>query len=460
MTKPNTLRHMMAVFLLPMALFAHGPNDSDSDEASNSAPQACAAIKVLPPADNHAMLPQNHTLLPQNHTLDFARQRQGSTDTRNILTEAAIADQTVSADVTCISLPQALSAEQLAPFSNVSSVQLMYTDDMLSLPNPLNVTLLQVGDHEDERLVLTENTVGDVGQFQNVRYLTLENLVFSNTTHPFTDLQAFKGLVQFKFANAQTLLNDNHPAVCRALKDFFAKNKSLELVSLSTNQPNGLPCHQLADAFAELVNVRFLQLWGFQLDNQDLAKIPVDNLEHLYLGVQTLRDLAHFIPRASRLKVLHLRCDQEVAVPVLHNDQGVNDFPTEAQLQEMDMQLQEIEAQQVPHHEAAQMIKVLDQIEHPLQQLCLSSTFTNNGAFCEAFSNLQHRPEHLTIVPSARYPLHGVCMTLRKMYGERFRVTGDNIVPTGSTAQQYWAAHPSVFNLPVTAPEAEDTPEQ
>ncbi|MGB1229946.1 MAG: hypothetical protein ACPG7U_02115 [Holosporaceae bacterium] len=441
MTKRNTLRHMMAVLLLPMALFAHGPNDSDSDEASNSAPQACAAIKVLPPADNHAMLPQNHTLLPQNHTLDFARQRQGSTDTRNILTEAAIADQTVSADVTCISLPQALSAEQLAPFSNVSSVQLMYTDDMLSLPNPLNVTLLQVGDHEDERLVLTENTVGDVGQFQNVRYLTLENLVFSNTTHPFTDLQAFKGLVQFKFANAQTLLNDNHPAVCRALKDFFAKNKSLELVSLSTNQPNGLPCHQLADAFAELVNVRFLQLWGFQLDNQDLAKIPVDNLEHLYLGVQTLRDLAHFIPRASRLKVLHLR-----------NDQDVIDHPTEAQQQT-------IEAERVAHKGAAKMLKMLDHIGQPLQQLCLSSTFTNNGAFFEAFSNLQHRPERLTIVPSSRYPLHGVCMTLGETYGERFHVTGDNTVPPGSTAQQYWAAHPSLFNLPVTAPEATDTPE-
>lgn len=446
MTKRNTFWHMMAVLLLPMALFAHGPDDSDSDsdDASNSAPQACAARKVLPPAEDQAML-------PQNHTLDFARQHQGGTDTRNVLTEAAIAEQTVSTDVTCVSLPQALSDEQLAPFGNVSSVQLMYTDDMLSLPNPLNVTLLQVGDHEDERLVLTENTVGDVGQFRNLRYLTLENVVFNDTTHPFTDLQAFKDLVQFKFANASPLLNDNHPAVCHALRVFFAKNKDLELVSLSTHTPDGLPCHQLADAFAGLMNVRFLQLWGFQLEAQDLAKIPAHSLDHLYLGVRTLRDLAHFIPRATRLKVLHLRCDQEITVPVLHNGQGVNDFPTEAQLQEM-------EARRAAHQEAAQTLTMLDLIERPLQELCLSSTFTDGG-FCEALLNLQHRPEHLTIVPSPRYPLYGVCTTLGETYGERFHVTGDNIVPPGSTAQQYWAAHPSVFNLPVTEPEAEDTPE-
>lgn len=435
MTKRNTLWHMMAVLLLPMALFAHGPDDSDSDEASNSAPQACAARKVLPPADNHAML-------PQNHTLDFARQRQGGTDTRNILTEAAIAEQTISADVTCVSLPQALSAEQLAPFDNVSSVQLMYTDDMLSLPNPLNVTLLQVGDHEDERLVLTENTVGDVGQFRNIRYLTLENVAFNVETHPFTALQVLEDLVQFRLANASPILNDNHPAVCLALRVFFAKNKNLELVSLSTNQPDGLPCHRLADAFAGLINVRFLQLWGFQLEAQDLAKILVESLDHLYLGVRTLQDLAHFVPRASRLRVLHLR-----------NDQDVIDHPTEAQQQA-------IEAQRAAHHEAAQMLKMLDHIGRPLQQLCLSSTFTNNVAFCEAFSNLKHRPERLTIVPSPRYPLQGVCTTLGETYGEQFRVTGDNIVPPGSTAQQYWSAHPSVFELPVTAPEATDTPEQ
>ena len=434
MAKRNTFWHMMAVLLLPMALFAHGPNDSDSDEASSSAPQACAARKVLPPAEGQA-------ILPQNHTLDFARQRQGGTDTRNVLTEAAIAEQTVSTDVTCISLPQALSAEQLAPFGHVSSVQLMCTDGMPPLPNPLNVTLLQVGDHENEPLVLTENTVGDVGQFRNLRYLTLENVAFNGETHPFTALQAFKDLVQFKFANAQTLLNDNHPAVCHALRVFFAKNKNLELVSLSTNQPNGLPCHQLADAFAGLMNVRFLQLWGFQLEAQDLAKIPAHSLDHLYIGVQTLQDLAHFIPRATRLKVLHLRCDQEVI-----------DVPTEAQQQA-------IEAQRAAHQEAAQMLKMLDQIEHPLQQLCLSSTFINGG-FCEALLNLQHRPERLTIVPSPRYPLYGVCTTLGETYGERFHVTGDNTVPPGSTAQQYWAAHPSVFNLPVTEPEAADTPEQ
>lgn len=433
MTKRNTFWHMMAVLLLPMALFAHGPDDSDSDsdDASNSAPQACAARKVLPPTEGQATL-------PPNHTLDFARQHQGGTDTRNVLTETAIAEQTIAHDDTCVSLPHALSAEQLAPFGHVSSVQLMCADGMPPLPNPLNVTLLQVGDHEDEPLVLAENTFANVGQFRNLRYLTLENVVFNDTTHPFTDLQAFKDLVQFKFANASPLLNDNHPAVCHALRVFFAKNKDLELVSLSTNQPNGLPCHQLADAFAGLMNVRFLQLWGFQLEAQDLAKIPAHSLDHLYLGVRTLRDLAHFIPRATRLKVLHLRCDQEVI-----------DVPTEPQQQA-------IEAQRVAHQEAAEMLKMLDQIGHPLQQLCLSSTFINGG-FCEALLNLQHRPERLTTVPSPRYPLQGVCTTLGEMYGERFHVTGDNTVPPGSTAQQYWSAHPSVFNLPVTAPEAEDT---
>ncbi|MEH0002883.1 MAG: hypothetical protein V6Z78_04895, partial [Holosporaceae bacterium] len=98
-------------------------------------------------------------------------------------------------------------------------------------------------------------------------------------------------------------------------------------------------------------------------------------------------------------------------------------------------------------------------IGRPLQQLCLSSTFTN-GDFCAALLNLKHRPQSLTIVPSARYPMVDVCMTLRKMYGERFRVTGDNTVPPSSTAQQYWAAHPSLFNLAVTDPEATDATEQ